>query len=74
MEDFHDSLSVCDLHDIGLCGLPYTWDNGRSSNANVHVWLDRAVVDPAWRDIFSDARVSHLISSRSDHCPVLVEL
>lgn len=74
MEKFRDMLSVCDLHDLGFCGLPYTWDNGRSGNANVLVRLDRAVADPEWRDIYSDARVHHLISSRSDHCPVLVEL
>jgi hypothetical protein len=29
MEEFRDVLSFCDLHDIGFCGLPYTWDNSR---------------------------------------------
>jgi hypothetical protein len=50
------------------------WDNGRSRSANVQVCLNRAVADLAWREIFFDAWVWHLISSRSDHCPVLVEL
>jgi hypothetical protein len=63
MEEFCDTLSSCDRHDIGFCGQPYTWDNGRSGNANVQVRLDRAVTDPAWRDEFNDARVRHLISS-----------
>jgi hypothetical protein len=70
MENFRDTLSMCDLHDIG----PYTWDNGWSGNANVRVRLDRAVANTAWRDLFTDAKVCHLISSRSDHCSVLVEV
>jgi hypothetical protein len=31
------------------------------------------VADTAWRDVFTSAKVHHLISSRSDHCPVLIE-
>jgi hypothetical protein len=74
MEEFRDTLSSCDLYDIGFHGLPFTWDNGRSGNANVRVRLDRAVADLLGRDDFDDAQVSHLVSSRSDHCPILVEL
>jgi hypothetical protein len=71
---FRDALFSCDLHDLGLCGLPFTWDSGRSGGANVRVRLDRVVADPTWRDLFSNAKVHHLISSRSDHSPILVEL
>jgi endonuclease/exonuclease/phosphatase family metal-dependent hydrolase len=74
MEEFRNTLAFCDLHDLGFCGLTFTWDIGRSSVANVWVRLDRAVADSAWRELFSSVRVHHLISSRSDHCPVLVEL
>jgi hypothetical protein len=48
MEEFKDTLSICDLHDLGFCGLPYTSDNGRAGGANVWVRLDRVVADPAW--------------------------
>uniref|UniRef100_A0A453QIW6 Endonuclease/exonuclease/phosphatase domain-containing protein n=1 Tax=Aegilops tauschii subsp. strangulata TaxID=200361 RepID=A0A453QIW6_AEGTS len=57
---------------MGFSGYPYTYDNGRSGNANVQVRLDRAVADLAWRNIFSDAAVQHLVSPCSDHCPILV--
>jgi hypothetical protein len=73
MEGFRNTLIVCDLHDIGFSGLPYMWDNGRSGNANVRVCLNRAVADPAWRDVFNEAKVHHLVSPKSDHCLVLVE-
>jgi hypothetical protein len=52
MEYFRDALTFCDLHDLGFLGLPYTWDNGCSSNANVRVCLDRAVVDPTWWEFY----------------------
>jgi hypothetical protein len=32
------------------------------------------VADLAWWENFNDARVQYLVSSRSGHCPVLVEL
>jgi hypothetical protein len=74
IELFCDALSDCELTDIGFTGLPFTYDNGRASEANVRVRLDRAVADTSWRDNFGDARVQHLTLPRSDHCPVIVEL
>jgi exonuclease III len=73
MEEFKDALSFCDHRDLGFCRLPYAWDNGRAGGDNVRVRLDRAVADPAWRDMFCDAKVHHLVSSQSDHCPMLVK-
>jgi hypothetical protein len=74
MDDFRDALVDCDLTDIGLCGLPYTYDSGRSGVANVRVRLDRAVANSRWRDMFSNVEVQHIVSSRSNHCPLLVEI
>jgi hypothetical protein len=39
----------------------------------VRVCLNRAVAEPAWRDVFNEAKVHHLVSPKSDHCLVLVE-
>jgi hypothetical protein len=38
------------------------------------VRLDRAVADPDWRNLFSDAKVQHVVSSCLDHYPLLIEL
>lgn len=38
------------------------------------VRLDRAVAYPRWTTMFPDCKVSHIISSRSDHCPILIQL
>ena len=73
MKDFRDVLSPCDLHDLGFSGVPWTYNNKQEGERNVRVRLDRAVASPSWSDLFSDAQVVHLMSSRSDHCPILLK-
>jgi endonuclease/exonuclease/phosphatase family metal-dependent hydrolase len=74
MKDFRDALADCDLHDLGFTGVPFTYDNKRSGNANVKVRLDRAVANPAWRDRFVNARLNHHVSPCSDHCPISLNI
>lgn len=74
MSGFREALSNCGLTDLGFVGLPFTYDNGRDGNANVKVRLDRAVADTYWRERFGEATLYHLVSSRSDHCPLLLEI
>jgi hypothetical protein len=74
MKDFRDALEDCGLYDLGFTGVPFTYDNKRGGNANVKVRLDRAVANMAWRERFENARVNHLISPCSDHCPIAVDI
>ena len=74
MMDFREILSHCDLHDLGFSGTPWTYDNKQSGRRNVKVRLDRAVACPAWSNIFPNCQVRHLVSSRSDHTPLLISL
>lgn len=74
MQLFRDALQVCELHDLGFKGLPYTYDNKRGGRSNVRVRLDRVVADNEWRDLFPNAQVTHLVSPCSDHCPISLNL
>jgi hypothetical protein len=74
MLDFREMLSRCDLHDLGFSGLPWTYDNMQKGKWNVHVRLDRVVASSRWKQKFSGARVQHIVSSRWDHGPILLEL
>jgi hypothetical protein len=74
MAESRNVLSFCDLHDLGYKGVPWTFDNKKEGNKNVKVRLDRAVASPSWTSLFPDANVTHLVSSRSDHCPILIDL
>jgi hypothetical protein len=48
------------------------FDNKQKGDCNVRVRLDRAVACPDWMNTFEDFKVDHLVSPRSDHCPILV--
>jgi exonuclease III len=74
MSLFREALIDCGLEDIGFVGVPFTYNNGREGVANVKVRMDRAVADSNWRDLFADATLRHLVSPRSDHCPLLLEI
>jgi hypothetical protein len=74
MLDFREVLSHCDLHDLGFSGKAWTYDNLQTGVRNVKVRLDRAVASPEWSGWFPHAMLKHIISSRSDHCPILLWL
>jgi endonuclease/exonuclease/phosphatase family metal-dependent hydrolase len=70
--DFREVLSHCDLHDLGFIGAPWTFDNKQKGDRNVKVRIDRAVATPAWSMLYLEHRLRHLVSSRSDHSPILL--
>jgi hypothetical protein len=74
MADFRDMLSFCNLFDLGFSGIPWTYDNKQKGPGNVRVRLDQAVARPAWSSYLPNNQVHHLVSSRSDHSPILLDL
>lgn len=73
MQDFWSTLLHCDLADLGYQGYKYTWRNDILGSAFVEERLDRACVNPKWREMFLATKVRHLIASYSDHDPILLE-
>lgn len=74
MANFWEVLAHCDLHDVGFSGTPWTYNNKQKGDQNVRVRLDRAVASLSWMNHFSDAKLTHLFSPRSDHCPILLRV
>jgi hypothetical protein len=72
MEDFRSVLSFCNLHDLGFTGPPWTFDNKQKGRKNVKARIDRGVASNSWSDLFPHAKLSHIVSSRSDHLPLLL--
>ncbi|KAL9667410.1 hypothetical protein QQ045_001767 [Rhodiola kirilowii] len=72
MEHFREVLMDCGLMDLGYKGSKYTYSNRRQGSEEVASRLDRAVGDDLWVDKFPNATIEHLISHRSDHCPLLL--
>jgi hypothetical protein len=73
MANFRRCLNFCDLHDIPFVGPPWTFDNKQKDNKNVKARIDRAVASHSWTALYPDAKLTHIVSSRSDHFPLLLE-
>jgi hypothetical protein len=74
MIDFREILSHSDLHDLSFVGQPWTFNNKQAAGKNVKVRLDRMVASPSWMSWFPAASLWHISSSRSDHCPILLDI
>ena len=74
MANFRNVLSDCNLFGSGFHGTPWTYNNKQEGSKNVKVRSFRAVACPQWSSLFPDCKVSHIMSSRSDHCPLLIQL
>jgi hypothetical protein len=74
MLDFRRMLAHCNLHDLGYVGPAWTFDNRQKEGRNIKARLDRAVASHIWSELFPDVKFLHIISTRSDHLLLLVEL
>ncbi|KAL9680031.1 hypothetical protein QQ045_017904 [Rhodiola kirilowii] len=72
MRSFRETIEACGLVDLGYTGLPFTFSNRRSGLMETKARLDRAFSNIKWKTLFERYEVSHLITSSSDHLPLLV--
>ncbi|XVF52633.1 hypothetical protein PTKIN_Ptkin05aG0033900 [Pterospermum kingtungense] len=73
MMAFRKVLDDLELENLGFEGHCFTWKRGRSRKNWVMERLDRAVVNQSWKDLFPHFKVPNLVSSRSDHSPIVVD-
>ncbi|KAA3468179.1 reverse transcriptase [Gossypium australe] len=71
MEVFKETLTECQLKDIGFVGALFTWEKGNLPETNIRERLDRGVANEEWISLFPLGRVQHLPFLGSDHCPLL---
>lgn len=74
MEGFREAVQYCGFTDLGYSGTPFTWDNRREWDQNIKVRLDRALADERVLDLFGDSSVTHVQTTESDHCAILITL
>jgi hypothetical protein len=74
MAGFREAVDYCGFSDLGYSGLPYTWDNKQEGERNVKVRLDRGLADEKFLDRFAFTEVTHVQTSESDHCALLIEI
>nr|GMD70392.1 uncharacterized protein LOC109179108 [Ipomoea batatas] len=60
------------LSDFSFSGHQFTWEKSRGKPSWIQAKLDRILVSDAWKDMFGCAEASSIVSSRSDHLPILL--
>ncbi|XVF88151.1 hypothetical protein PTKIN_Ptkin19aG0027000 [Pterospermum kingtungense] len=73
MSAFHNAVVDCNFNELPVEGPLFTWHRG-VGNDMILERLDRALVSSTWMNLFLLARERHLVSIRSDHLPILVEV
>ena len=74
IEAFRETLSSCQLQDLGFKGYPNTWSNMRPGEANTTIQLDKGVANKEWTNIFQSSKIVHLSTHESDHLPILLHV
>ncbi|KAM3218187.1 hypothetical protein P3L10_022717 [Capsicum annuum] len=67
-------IEACGLTDLYFHGQKFTWCNHKSVNDRIYKRLDRAMVNDKWLEIMPLSTITHLSSTSSDHCPLLLEI
>ncbi|XP_050249632.1 uncharacterized protein LOC126696915 [Quercus robur] len=74
MQLFRDVVDECGFLDLGFVGPQFTWSKHYAAGHSVWERLDRGLANYEWLTKFVGARVYHLHSDSSDHCPLLITL
>ncbi|XP_062028452.1 uncharacterized protein LOC133744343 [Rosa rugosa] len=69
MTDFRNTMTNCGFIDLGFVGSKYTWSNKFTKER-----LDRGFQNTQWLSWFPYSRVITMDPSKSDHCPLLIEV
>ncbi|KAL2900215.1 hypothetical protein RDABS01_025297 [Bienertia sinuspersici] len=72
LDMFRDTCQGINLWDVGYCGYPFTWWNGRKGYDSVEERLDKFLANTEWSTSFPWAKVVHLNEDISDHLAILL--
>jgi hypothetical protein len=70
---FHETLTNCDLHDLGYDDNIFTWANNQADNHHIKERLDRFCSSSSWAVKFPNFSIKHLLRYTSDHNPILLD-
>jgi hypothetical protein len=70
---FRNTISQCDLQDLGYKGNRFTWTNRQEGEQLIQSRLDRFFANSGWISLFPTYTNTHLTRYQSDHCPISLE-
>ena len=69
---FRQAVLDSSLLDVPVERYPFTWFKSLGTPRAVEEWLDRALANNAWFNLFPYANLENLVASTSDHYPILL--
>ena len=72
MQMFREVIDECGFLDLGFVGPQFTWSKHYAVGHLVWERLDRGLANYEWLRRFAGAKVHHLHSNSSDHCPLWI--
>ncbi|KAK1386603.1 hypothetical protein POM88_014781 [Heracleum sosnowskyi] len=73
IQGFQSALDDCNLHDMTLEGYQFTWERGQDTDEVIEIRLDRALITDSFMAQFTEAKLTNLEISTSDHSPIFLE-
>lgn len=74
MDNFRHALEECGVEDLGFEGDIFMWrNNSHNFEGYIREWLDRAVANPEWQEMFPNVKVINGDPRHSDHRPLVID-
>ncbi|KAL8089279.1 hypothetical protein AgCh_038904 [Apium graveolens] len=74
LNGFVETISACQLIDLGFVGEKFTWERSRGASRWIQERLDRALATQDWINMFPQSEVHVLEVATSDHLPLFLQL
>ncbi|XP_019198269.1 PREDICTED: uncharacterized protein LOC109192130 [Ipomoea nil] len=72
LRGFGVAIEKYGLSQMAMQGYPLTWERGKGTADWIEERLDKVLVSDEWREIVAGARVSNLLTRRSDHSAIFL--
>ncbi|OMP14345.1 Endonuclease/exonuclease/phosphatase, partial [Corchorus olitorius] len=73
-DDLRNCLNYCNLSEVAAKGQYFTWTNNREEGSMTWERLDRAFANQNWFNNYSEAVLTNLPITTSDHGPMILQL
>lgn len=74
LDNFRDTFSACNLHDLGFTGYEFTWWNKRDDDQLMEEHLNHFCANIEWSLLFLELLVYHIDVRLYDHFPIQLKL
>ena len=74
MNHFHTAIHSCNFIDLGYFGSPFTWSCNHPTEGGIHIRLDQTLANPAWKLLYQNATVHHILMFSLNHSMFAIRL